>query len=155
MMDFYIAHAKENKFKEVCCPSRSTTRYMPCRKKGVALHHRTCACARVGAGGVLQCCTRHAMSDKHVLPLSQVTTFDIAEFNATITDPSWFAAYGQADGLYQESRIKARVDSGMKYVHLEQKDTNWLRLVHPLQPYPSLLQDRRCKLNLLVAVVLP
>ena len=39
-------------------------------------------------------------SDERVLPLAQVTTFDIGEFNAMITDPSWVQEYAMAQAPY-------------------------------------------------------
>ena len=63
-------------------------------KKSIAVHRRARACVH---GQVLEvCCMQYATSDERVLPLLQITTFDIAEFNAMITDPSWIAAYGKA-----------------------------------------------------------
>ena len=107
MMDFYIAHAKETKFKEVCCPPAKRNALHASSQEGIAVRKRTCVCVCVragvvGVGGALQCCIRHATSDERVLPLSQITAFDIGEFNAMITDPFWIPEYARAQAPYMD-----------------------------------------------------
>jgi hypothetical protein len=106
MMDFYIAHAKETKFKEVCCPpAKHKALHVSSHEELLRSSARMCERVRagvVGVGGVLQCCMRHAMSDERMLPLSQITTFDIGEFNAMITDPRWIPEYAKAQAPYMD-----------------------------------------------------